>query len=870
MKKLFANNKFTQKIFLSIIIVLLLSFAMPVHSQAGVGGILLDPVFDLIGTVFDVITGALQMFLVDGEMNNSKDGGVLNLFMVSKSDFEKNEDGIYNDWKAADDDKPTEIIQEDELDEGTLWSSEYYIPVLKYTPEKIFSGLIPALDINFVNPTDWEEEGYTKGEEMNKRSVAFKLHKTIASWYVDLRNLVVVGLMLILVYVGIRMVISSAASDKAKYKQMLMDWLVAICIVFCLHYIMTFTITIVNEISQAINGTSTDGNRNNIVVQVSTDKNDADNTEVIKFRTDLMGLMRFKMQYNNGWNKLIFLILYMAMVIYTCMFTFYYLKRVLTMAFLTLVSPLVALTYPIDKMKDGKAQAFDMWLKEYVFNALLQPFHLIIYTVFVGSAIELAANNPIYAIVTLAFITPAEKILRKFFGFEKASTAGTLGAAASIAGGAAAMNLAKGLMAPKKGGGGKDSGGKKPRQVEGNKPSIEDAYGGETGGQALEGGSSSDSSVRQAEQQDQTLSAGGESDSLPAVASTAGMHQSSSGLWVPDSSTAQTTPSSNSSAAGSSTSDQHGAHGFEWTDDDDRGLGRYALDVAKHGAGVVGGKIAGSSVGKGVSRVGKAISNKAGKAKNYLAGTRAVRTIENGAKAIRSFKPLANSAKGALNVAKGVGNVALQTGKAVGKAALKAAPGAMLGLAAGIAGDELSDIGKYTLAGAALSSTIGSSAVAQAGSFIANAYNTGAHGSVEGQVAQRRREFENSESNRMLAQSMYPDASKSEIKKMLHQASYYDSRGIEGKAAFKAAKVENDLIKSGISAERAQKQVAVAADYASQYEKKDLRDKQTVENLRVEISDRFKKSGLKGIERERVVEDIIKNVKSLKGVKNNY
>ena len=38
------------------------------------------------------------------------------------------------------------------------------------------------------------------------------------------------------------------------------------------------------------------------------------------------------------------------------------------MAFLTLIAPLVALTYPIDKMNDGQAQAFNRWMKEYIFN----------------------------------------------------------------------------------------------------------------------------------------------------------------------------------------------------------------------------------------------------------------------------------------------------------------------------------------------------------------------------------------------------------------------------------------------------------------------------------------------------------------------
>ena len=38
---------------------------------------------------------------------------------------------------------------------------------------------------------------------------------------------------------------------------------------------------------------------------------------------------------------------------------------------------------PIDKLNDGQAQAFNMWLKEFIFNILIQPFHLLIYMVFI-------------------------------------------------------------------------------------------------------------------------------------------------------------------------------------------------------------------------------------------------------------------------------------------------------------------------------------------------------------------------------------------------------------------------------------------------------------------------------------------------------
>ena len=108
------------------------------------------------------------------------------------------------------------------------------------------------------------------------------------------------------------------------------------------------------------------------------------------------------------------------------------------MAFLTMIAPLVALTYPIDKLSDGKAQAFDMWLKEYIYNLLLQPFHLVLYTLLIGSVMDLAANNMLYAIVALGFLMPAEKLLRRFFGFDKAPETGSI--MGGVVGGSMAMH----------------------------------------------------------------------------------------------------------------------------------------------------------------------------------------------------------------------------------------------------------------------------------------------------------------------------------------------------------------------------------------------------------------------------------------------
>ena len=272
---------------------------------------------------------------------------------------------------------------------------------------------------------------------------------------------------------------------------MLMDWVVALCILFFLHYMMSFILTFVEILVDGISSATSD-----IVVGIYTDETYSTlvtniNGEELVYKTDLTGLCRLQVQSKDLSVKLIYLIFYIALVIYTIMFTWIYVKRAITMAFLTLVAPLVSITYPIDKMRDGQAQAFNIWLKEYVFNALLQPFHLIIYTVFLGSSMSIATTNPIYAILFLAFIVPSEKLLRKMFGFDSSETAGGMSTAMSLFGGAAVLNGASRLVNrfgkgnSKKGNskkGNNDTGGRKALRTKSNvtdpnTPSLTSAFG---------------------------------------------------------------------------------------------------------------------------------------------------------------------------------------------------------------------------------------------------------------------------------------------------------------------------------------------------------------------------------------------------------
>lgn len=123
-------------------------------------------------------------------------------------------------------------------------------PNILYCPEYIFSNQIALLDADFVNPST-----YTDAQGQETTSISSKLRDTVSSWYKAFRNIAIVGLLSVLVYTGIRILIGSTAGDKAKYKERLKDWLVGLCLVFAMHYIMAGTMMITEKITSLISDT---------------------------------------------------------------------------------------------------------------------------------------------------------------------------------------------------------------------------------------------------------------------------------------------------------------------------------------------------------------------------------------------------------------------------------------------------------------------------------------------------------------------------------------------------------------------------------------------------------------------------------------
>lgn len=458
------------------------SYGQSVSDQEGadggdVGGLLFGPLANLIQGIGDSVNKILQNVIIGDKSPVFYNSGWFTSESVKK---------IIEDNPADPNLEDVTVVKE-YID---TFTGKYGVPDIKLTPAEIFAGNVAAFDANFFK-TDTDHDQELGGSD---KSIVEELRNTVAKWYVALRNIAIVGLLSALLYIGIRIVISSSAGDKAKYKQFFVDWVVALCLIFFLHYIMAFTMTMSETVTDVLAGQTTSQGR---IKQVNiklvgkdgktqyTDDGLSEGFSVY-FSSNFTGVARIKADYADSALRMGYSILYIALTVYTVYFAFVYLKRLLMLAFFTMIAPLVALTYPLDKIRDGKAQAFNYWFKEYMFYALLQPMHMLLYTVFVSSALSVAANNLLYAIVALAFIVPAEKIVKQMFGI-KGNTESTLGGFAGGALASQAFNmLRKGPPQPKKGGGDGPKGEKGIRLNNPNKPNAMDTLAGDAMENGLE------------------------------------------------------------------------------------------------------------------------------------------------------------------------------------------------------------------------------------------------------------------------------------------------------------------------------------------------------------------------------------------------
>ena len=297
------------------------------------------------------------------------------------------------------------------LDGGTSTPGKFF------TPYEILFNKIRITDIDFFN-----------FDGLAPDCATYKIREAVAQWYYFTRMIAIAASLVVLAYVGIRMSLSTMAQDKAKFKKMLVDWASSVALIFLLHYIIIFVLAVNTALVNAIGGTAT-ARGDEISDQIGGIANAALGVSVYAIGATIVFTLLVKQTLG----------LLMA-----------YINRMIKLAFLLIIAPLITITYSIDKMGDNKAQALNAWLKEFIYTILLQPFHCIIYMSLIDIAYSLLAESSvedegslaacILAYLFIKFLTEAEKLVRKIFGFKDTDTGTTLGSGMAAAGATLALS----------------------------------------------------------------------------------------------------------------------------------------------------------------------------------------------------------------------------------------------------------------------------------------------------------------------------------------------------------------------------------------------------------------------------------------------
>lgn len=292
--------------------------------------------------------------------------------------------------------------------------------------ESILFNRVPILNANIFETASVEYDANKTEQETDADKIAKNdeivpiIRNAVAKWYYILRLIAIAFMLLVLIFVGIKMVLSTVASEKAVYKQMLIDWVAGMIIVFTIHYIMISIFAINDAIVNGLQALLAGNNEIQLEeYQYGLDENGKVESKTFnEMETTLYESARtraYSLSLTDGFTGLI---IYGVLVYYAWRFAIKYFIRVFNIMILTIVAPVISASYALNKVMTGKSKIFSGWLTEYVINVIIQLFHVIIYVSFVSIALKLSAESlpgAILAFVLLHFMLESEKLLRTLF-----------------------------------------------------------------------------------------------------------------------------------------------------------------------------------------------------------------------------------------------------------------------------------------------------------------------------------------------------------------------------------------------------------------------------------------------------------------------
>ncbi len=291
-----------------------------------------------------------------------------------------------------------------EKGEHEEWDMQNFAVKYLFTLDKLFFGDFKFLDINIFN-INTSKDSNSKGNEANAN-----LKKGIAVWTNATRGFAV-GISLILFILGaIMLMINSTRTDAkansiASLKNFLTDTVKGLLIALLITVVLALILIAHDIVIGMFN-----------VLRYKMLENGAQSAEVIIYKNVL------SVKVLKGYGYSVSFVAFLFMSAYHIKFFTIYINRLLTIGFLIVVSPIISVTYAIDKIGDGKSQVLSNFFKEFVDAVLVGLIYPMLYLVYIYALAPITASSPLLSLFVITQFSRAEKTIKGMLNLRKLTT----------------------------------------------------------------------------------------------------------------------------------------------------------------------------------------------------------------------------------------------------------------------------------------------------------------------------------------------------------------------------------------------------------------------------------------------------------------
>ena len=229
----------------------------------------------------------------------------------------------------------------------------------------------PLVDINFFN----DSQAVKEIKEKNPKAFIIQIREGIKTWYYVLRNIAIMVMVIVLMYVAIRMFLNmytESAENKARYKEMMIAWIKALSTLIIMHIIIYTVIAFNTDIIETIKD----------VAHIDDPRLQNLNVILLERALDIRLSISFPAT-----------ILYVMVTCLTIQYFFVYLKRFILILILIISGPFIIVKTAYESTGKSVSKTYSKWLYDLIINVMEQSIHALFYALFVRSLFEGAMEN---------------------------------------------------------------------------------------------------------------------------------------------------------------------------------------------------------------------------------------------------------------------------------------------------------------------------------------------------------------------------------------------------------------------------------------------------------------------------------------------